>query len=105
MVEEGACRLLKRGKLEEEARMALFRMNREVLEYKVVISAVKISPFDLAISWRTFQDNLKPSTTRRIPDVSIDSGSEIETVVCIIIHSSINFLLSFELFSCFLIRS
>ncbi|KMZ63817.1 6-phosphofructo-2-kinase [Zostera marina] len=80
VVEEGACRLLERGKLEEESRIALFRMNEEVLEYRVVISAVKISPFDLAISWRTFQDNLKPSTTRRIPDVSIDSAPDMETV-------------------------
>lgn len=57
--------------------MALFRLGAdEVLEYRVFIKADRVSPFDLAASWRAYQDNLRPSAARGIPDVSINSSSE-----------------------------
>lgn len=42
--------------------------------YKVFIKADIISPFDLAASWRAYQENFQPSTVRGIPDVSICAG-------------------------------
>ncbi|GAV66585.1 His_Phos_1 domain-containing protein/CBM_20 domain-containing protein/6PF2K domain-containing protein [Cephalotus follicularis] len=78
VVEEGPNRLLTRGTLQGDARTALFRLdnNDEVLEYRVFIEADRVSPFDLAASWRAYQENLQPSTVRGIPDVSINSASE-----------------------------
>ncbi|CAM8967330.1 unnamed protein product [Rhodiola kirilowii] len=80
VIEEGPNRLLMRGALQEDARMAIFKLNsndeggaEEVLEYKVVMKADKVSPFDLAASWRAYQENLQPSTVRGIPDVSINA--------------------------------
>lgn len=81
MVEEGPNRLLTGGSLEGDARNALFRTgggDDEALEYKVFIKADIVSPFDLAASWRAYQENLKPSTVRGIPDVSINSAPETE---------------------------
>ncbi|XP_031400044.1 6-phosphofructo-2-kinase/fructose-2,6-bisphosphatase isoform X2 [Punica granatum] len=77
IVEEGPNRLLAGGHLQGDARLAIFRFNAdEVLEHPVVIKANRVSPFDLAASWRAYQDNLQPSTVRGIPDVSINSMPE-----------------------------
>ncbi|XP_022755562.1 6-phosphofructo-2-kinase/fructose-2,6-bisphosphatase-like isoform X3 [Durio zibethinus] len=77
IVEEGPNRLLTGGTLQGDARLALFKLdNEEVLEYRVFIKADKVSPFDLAASWRAYQDNLRPSTVRGIPDVSINAVPE-----------------------------
>lgn len=74
IVEEGPNRLLTGGTLQGDARSALFRLDgNEVLEFRVFIKADRVSPFDLAASWRAFQENLQPSTVRGIPDVSINS--------------------------------
>lgn len=78
IVEDGVDRLLTRGTLQGDARLALFKLNEEeVLEYKVLIKAVKVSPFDLAASWRAYQENMRPSTVRGIPDVSINPAPEV----------------------------
>lgn len=77
VVEEGPNRLLTGGTLQGDARLALFMLNGdEVLESRVFIKADRVSPFDLAASWRAFQENLQPSTVRGIPDVSINSVPE-----------------------------
>lgn len=77
IVEEGPNRLLSGGTLQGDARLAVFRINAdEVLEYRVFIKADRVSPFDLAASWRAYQENLEPSTVRGIPDVSINSLPE-----------------------------
>ncbi|XVF05767.1 hypothetical protein REPUB_Repub05bG0200800 [Reevesia pubescens] len=74
IVEEGPNRLLTGGILQGDARLALFKLdNEEVLEFRVFIKVDRVSPFDLAASWRAYQDNLRPSTVRGIPDVSIDA--------------------------------
>ncbi|XP_048324165.2 6-phosphofructo-2-kinase/fructose-2,6-bisphosphatase isoform X1 [Ziziphus jujuba] len=74
VVEEGPNRQLIGGTLQGDARLAIFRLNNdEVLEYRVFILADRVSPFDLAASWRAYQENLRPSSVRGIPDVSIDS--------------------------------
>ncbi|KAG4923644.1 hypothetical protein JHK87_049184 [Glycine soja] len=86
-VEEGPSRLLVGGALQEDARLALFRLDSgEVLEYQVFVKADRVSPFDLAASWRAYQDNFRPSSVRWIPDVSINSapqtsGEEMEVIV------------------------
>lgn len=74
MVEEGPNRLLTGGTLEGDARSALFKVSgdEDVLEYRVFIKADIVSPFDLAASWRAYQENLQPSRVRGIPDVSIN---------------------------------
>nr|DAD26279.1 TPA_asm: hypothetical protein HUJ06_027747 [Nelumbo nucifera] len=77
IVEEGPNRLLTRGTLQGDARLALFRLNGdEVLEYRVFIKADRVSPFDLAASWRAYKENLQPSTVRGIPDVSINAAPD-----------------------------
>ncbi|GMP49058.1 hypothetical protein CsSME_00016178 [Camellia sinensis var. sinensis] len=77
IVEEGPNRLLTRGTLQGDARSALFRLNgNEVREYLVFIKADRVSPFDLAASWRAYQENFQPSSVRGIPDVSINSVPE-----------------------------
>ncbi|CAJ1960417.1 unnamed protein product [Sphenostylis stenocarpa] len=77
-VEEGPSRLLVGGALQEDARVALFRLDSgEVLEYQVFVKADRVSPFDLAASWRAYQDNFRPSSVRWIPDVSINSAPQI----------------------------
>ncbi|GMH12546.1 hypothetical protein Nepgr_014387 [Nepenthes gracilis] len=77
IVEEGSDRILTGGTLPEDLRLAVFRLNADVvLECRVYIKADRISPFDLAASWRAHQENLQPSTVRGIPDVSINSVSE-----------------------------
>lgn len=77
IVEEGTNRLLSGGMLQGDTRMALFRLSDvEILEYRVFIKADKVSPFDLAASWRAYQENLRPSTVRGIPDVSMNAVSE-----------------------------
>ncbi|KAI6670935.1 hypothetical protein NL676_005820 [Syzygium grande] len=77
IVEEGPNRLLTRGHLQGDTRLAIFRISAdEVLEYPVFIKADRVSPFDLAASWRAYQENLQPSTVRGIPDVSINSVPE-----------------------------
>ncbi|URD81770.1 6-phosphofructo-2-kinase [Musa troglodytarum] len=75
VVEEGPSRLLTGGMLQEaDARSALFKVggDEEVLEYKLFIKVDIVSPFDLAASWRAYQENLEPSRVRGIPDVSIN---------------------------------
>lgn len=65
------------GTLQGVTRLALFRLTTdEVLEYRVCIKADRVSPFDLAASWRAYQENLEPSTVRGIPDVSINALPE-----------------------------
>ncbi|WOL16298.1 6-phosphofructo-2-kinase/fructose-2,6-bisphosphatase-like isoform X2 [Canna indica] len=79
VVEEGPNRLLTGGTLEEgDARPALFKVSGDevVLEYKVFMKADIVSPFDLAASWRAYQENLQPSRVRGIPDVSINVAPE-----------------------------
>ncbi|KAI5674967.1 hypothetical protein M9H77_05917 [Catharanthus roseus] len=72
IVEEGPNRQLMGGTLQGDGRSALFRLGTdEVLEYKVFIKADRVSPFDLAASWRAYKENLQPSTVRGIPDVSM----------------------------------
>lgn len=84
IVEEGQNRLLTRGTLQGVARLALFRLSSdELLEYRVFIKADRVSPFDLAASWRAYQENLQPSTVRGIPDVSINAAPEMGTEVWI----------------------
>ncbi|KHN23166.1 6-phosphofructo-2-kinase/fructose-2,6-bisphosphatase [Glycine soja] len=76
-VEEGPSRLLVGGALQEDARLALFRLDSgEVLEYQVFVKADRVSPFDLAASWRAYQDKFRPSSVRWIPDVSINSAPQ-----------------------------
>lgn len=79
IVEEGPTRQFMGGTLQGITRLAQFRLNAdEVLEYRVCIKADRVSPFDLAASWRAFQQNLEPSTVRGIPDVSINhEGGEV----------------------------
>ncbi|XP_052185100.1 6-phosphofructo-2-kinase/fructose-2,6-bisphosphatase-like isoform X1 [Diospyros lotus] len=78
IVEEGPDRLLTGGTLQGHAMPALFRLNSgEVLEYQVFIKADKVSPVDLAASWRAYQENLQPSTVRGIPDVSLNPVPEL----------------------------
>lgn len=84
VVEEGLNRVLTGGTLQGDARLALFRLNGdEVLESRVFIKADRVSPFDLAASWRAYQENLKPSTVRGIPDVSINAVPEMGAEVWI----------------------
>ncbi|XP_062171445.1 6-phosphofructo-2-kinase/fructose-2,6-bisphosphatase isoform X1 [Alnus glutinosa] len=79
IVEEGPNRILTGGTLQGDARLALFRLNAdEVLEYRVFIHADRVSPFDLAASWRAYQENLRPSAVRGIPDISINSVPEMD---------------------------
>lgn len=83
VVEEGPNRQLTGGTLQGDARSALFRLNGdEVFEYQVFIQADRVSPFDLAASWRAYHENLQPSTVRGIPDVSINSAPETGAEVC-----------------------
>nr|XP_043610215.1 6-phosphofructo-2-kinase/fructose-2,6-bisphosphatase-like isoform X2 [Erigeron canadensis] len=77
IVEEGPTRQFMGGTLQGVTRLALFRLsNEEILEYRVCIKADRVSPFDLAASWRAYQENLEPSTVRGIPDVSINALPE-----------------------------
>ncbi|KAJ4979673.1 hypothetical protein NE237_010453 [Protea cynaroides] len=77
IVEEGPNRLLAGGTLQGDAREALFRFSGdEVLEYRVFIKADRLSPFDLAASWRAYQEHLQPSTVRGIPDICINAAQE-----------------------------
>ncbi|KAG5146355.1 hypothetical protein JHK84_031898 [Glycine max] len=76
-IEEGPSRLLVGGALQEDARLALFRLDSgEVLQYQVFVKADRVSPFDLAASWRAYQDKFRPSSVRWIPDVSINSAPQ-----------------------------
>eukprot|EP00252_Welwitschia_mirabilis_P010042 TRINITY_DN23090_c0_g1_i1.p1 TRINITY_DN23090_c0_g1~~TRINITY_DN23090_c0_g1_i1.p1 ORF type:complete len:739 (+),score=158.26 TRINITY_DN23090_c0_g1_i1:395-2611(+) len=82
IVEEGFNRLLIGGILHGDSGSALFKIPQinEIVDYRVYIKADRVSPFDLAASWRAYKENLQPSTVRGIPDVSIHdipvSGSE-----------------------------
>ncbi|XP_038980244.1 6-phosphofructo-2-kinase/fructose-2,6-bisphosphatase isoform X2 [Phoenix dactylifera] len=80
VVEEGPNRLLTGGTLEGDARSALFKLSgdEDELEYRVFIKADIVSPFDLAASWRAYQENLQPSRVRGIPDVSINVAPDAE---------------------------
>ena len=74
-VEEGPSRVLVGGALQEDARLALFRLdNGKVLEYRVFVESSRVSPFDLAASWRAYREHFRCSAVRGIPDVSIDTG-------------------------------
>lgn len=74
IIEEGSNRLLTGGALQGDARSASFRFTErdETLEYRVYINADRVSPVDLAASWRAYQENRQPSIVRGIPDVSIN---------------------------------
>ncbi|XP_057820148.1 6-phosphofructo-2-kinase/fructose-2,6-bisphosphatase isoform X2 [Cryptomeria japonica] len=74
IIEEGSNRLLTGGALQGDARSASFRFTErdETLEYRVYINADRVSPVDLAASWRAYQENRQPSVVRGIPDVSIN---------------------------------
>ncbi|KAG9154302.1 hypothetical protein Leryth_000744 [Lithospermum erythrorhizon] len=77
VVEEGPDRLLTGGTLQGDGRSAMFLLSEdEIVEYRVFIEADRLSPFDLAASWRAYQENLQPSTVRGTPDVTISSGVE-----------------------------
>ncbi|KAL6499864.1 hypothetical protein OROGR_027774 [Orobanche gracilis] len=76
VVEEGPNRQLSGGTLRGDRRSAIFKWIDEVLEYRVLIKADRVSPFDLAASWRAYQENFQRSTVRGIPDVSINSAAE-----------------------------
>ncbi|KAK7385550.1 hypothetical protein VNO78_31273 [Psophocarpus tetragonolobus] len=77
-VEEGPSRVLIGGALQDGDRLALFRLdNDQVLEYRVFVEAKRVSAFDLAASWRVYQEHFRLSTVRGIPDVSI--SSELQT--------------------------
>ncbi|KAK4492095.1 hypothetical protein RD792_002892 [Penstemon davidsonii] len=74
IVEEGHNRQLIGGTLQGETRAAMFEFSAdEIVEYRVFIKADRVSPFDLAASWRWYKQNFQPSTVRGIPDVSINS--------------------------------
>ncbi|XP_044507064.1 6-phosphofructo-2-kinase/fructose-2,6-bisphosphatase-like isoform X2 [Mangifera indica] len=77
IVEEGPNRVLTGGTLQGDVRLAFFRLGGEVLESRVFIEADRVSPFDLAASWRAYQENLQPSSVRGIPDVSINSERQV----------------------------
>ncbi|CAN8295195.1 unnamed protein product [Cochlearia groenlandica] len=73
IVEEGQNRLLTGGSLEGDDRIALFKLEGDVIvEFRVYIKADRVSPFDLAASWRAYRENFQLSTVRGIPDVSIN---------------------------------
>ncbi|XP_042018034.1 6-phosphofructo-2-kinase/fructose-2,6-bisphosphatase-like isoform X1 [Salvia splendens] len=77
IVEEGPNRHLIGGALQGDRNSAVFKVaGDEVLEYKVFIQADRVSPFDLAASWRVYQENFQRSTVRGIPDVSIASATQ-----------------------------
>ncbi|KAL3616196.1 hypothetical protein CASFOL_039586 [Castilleja foliolosa] len=76
VVEEGPNRQLTGGALRGDRRSAGFKLIDEILEYRVLIKADRVSPFDLAASWRSYQENFRPSTVRGIPDVSMNSVAE-----------------------------
>ncbi|CAN4098714.1 unnamed protein product [Withania somnifera] len=74
IVEEGPNRVLIAGTLQGDGRSASFKLdNEEIFEYRVFVKADRVSPFDLAASWRAFQENRRLSTVRGVPDVSINS--------------------------------
>ncbi|XP_055832129.1 6-phosphofructo-2-kinase/fructose-2,6-bisphosphatase isoform X2 [Solanum dulcamara] len=74
IVEEGPNRVLIAGMLQGDGRSASFKLeNEEIIEYRVFVKAHRVSPFDLAASWRAFQENRRLSTVRDVPDVSINS--------------------------------
>lgn len=76
-MEEGPTRHLTGGTLQGDVRSAIFRLDdEEIIEYRVFIKADRVSPFDLAASWRAFQEYRKPSTVRGIPDVSMNSTAD-----------------------------
>ncbi|KAL0458410.1 UNVERIFIED_CONTAM: 6-phosphofructo-2-kinase/fructose-2,6-bisphosphatase [Sesamum latifolium] len=77
LVEEGPNRQLTGGTLQGDRTSAMFKLSDDaVLEYRVFIKADRVSPFDLAASWRAYQENFQPSSVRGIPDVSINSAAE-----------------------------
>ncbi|KAK4376107.1 hypothetical protein RND71_006784 [Anisodus tanguticus] len=75
IVEEGPNRLLIAGTLQGDGRSASFKLdNEDIIEYRVFVKADRVSPFDLAASWRAFQENRRHSSVRDVPDVSINSS-------------------------------
>ncbi|XP_051136630.1 uncharacterized protein LOC127255226 [Andrographis paniculata] len=81
VVEEGLNRQLTGGALRGDRGMAVFNLSGdEILEYKIWIKADRVSPFDLAASWRAHQENFQPSSVRGIPDISINSAAESNVV-------------------------
>lgn len=80
VIEEGSKRLLSGGNIvdRDAGSIALFRLPEncsDVVEFPVHVKADRVSPFDLAGSWRAYKENLQShgSMVRGIPDVSIDS--------------------------------
>ncbi|XP_051131504.1 6-phosphofructo-2-kinase/fructose-2,6-bisphosphatase-like isoform X2 [Andrographis paniculata] len=77
IVEEGPNRQLSGGALQGDRQSAVFKIGDDVvLEFRVHIKADRVSPFDLAASWRAYQENFQLSSVRGIPDVSINSVAE-----------------------------
>ncbi|KAI3450320.1 hypothetical protein Pfo_006985 [Paulownia fortunei] len=76
VVEEGPNRQLTGGTLQGDRRSAMFKLSGdEILDYRVFIKADRVSPFDLAASWRAYQENFLPSTVRGIPISNVSSAS------------------------------
>nr|CAB3496221.1 unnamed protein product [Digitaria exilis] len=78
IVEEGPNRSLGCQSNEAEMRTAVFKLNegKDVLECKVQVETEMLSPFDLAASWRVYQEYIQPSRVRGANDVTIDTGLE-----------------------------
>ncbi|CAH9073277.1 unnamed protein product [Cuscuta europaea] len=77
IVEEGANHVLVGGTLQGDRQTALFKLNEEELVESKVYSVVGlVSPLDLSASWRAFHENRKPSTVRGMPDVIINSSTQ-----------------------------
>lgn len=79
-VEEGPNRVLKGGTLEEDMRTALFKIKSNsgeevVSKCRIFLKEDLVSPFDLAASWRAYQENFQPSRVRGIPDVVMHVAS------------------------------
>ncbi|CAN4101063.1 unnamed protein product [Withania somnifera] len=88
IVEEGLNRVLISGTLQGDGRSALFKLDKEeIIGYRVFVKADRVSPFDLAASWRAFQENRRLSTVRGVPDVTINStpamGAEVRCCHCV----------------------
>lgn len=67
--------------------MAVFKLDtnvegggQDVLHYSVFIKAGRVSPFDLAASWRAYHQNLRSSTVRGIPDATINAVADTNEV-------------------------
>lgn len=93
IVEEGPSRVLKGGTLEEDMRAALFKTKSDsgeevVINCRVFLKEDLVSPFDLAASWRAYQENFQPSRVRGIPDVVMNVAQPESTEVKVLLDTS-----------------